>query len=166
LVLGLTLPALSEAIGIARASEAHKVPYIISFVIRPDGCFLDGTPLSQAIEDIDSAVAIQPIGYLVNCVHISSLEHALSLMPPKISARFLGIKANPSARTPEELEALNYTECGDPLQFGASLADAVVQHNLQLAGGCCGTDERHIPDLGTRIARTDFSNKAKGWAQH
>jgi homocysteine S-methyltransferase len=153
IIFGLTLPALSEAIGLARAFEAHKVPYLISFVIRPDGCVLDGTPLSEAIRAVDLAVAEKPIGYFVNCVHLSSLEFALSSMTLEIRSRFLGIKANPSARTPDELENLTYTECGDPAQFGASLADAVIRHNFKLAGGCCGTDERHIRELGSRIAQ-------------
>ena len=48
-----TLPALSEAQGIATAMAKHGLPYILSFVIRRDGTLLDGTPLAQAIETID-----------------------------------------------------------------------------------------------------------------
>lgn len=44
-LLAATLPALSEAIGLAQAQAATGQPYVISFVARPEGTLLDGTPL-------------------------------------------------------------------------------------------------------------------------
>ena len=47
-----TLPSFAEARGIARVLETTGLPYVLSFVIRPDGCILDGTPLDLAIDTI------------------------------------------------------------------------------------------------------------------
>lgn len=51
-----TLPAISEAIGIALVMDRTGLPYTISFVIDKSGCLLDGTKLSEAIIRIDNAV--------------------------------------------------------------------------------------------------------------
>ena len=47
-LLAATLPALSEATGLASALAATGKPYIVSFVVRPEGAMLDGTPLKDA----------------------------------------------------------------------------------------------------------------------
>ncbi|MCP3954641.1 MAG: homocysteine S-methyltransferase family protein, partial [Desulfobacterales bacterium] len=49
-----TLPAISEALGIARAIGKTGIPAVLSFVIRPDGAILDGTSLHTAVETIDA----------------------------------------------------------------------------------------------------------------
>jgi len=151
LIIGLTLPAVSEAIGIAHACEKIEIPYLISFVIDTKGKVLDGTRLQDAIEIIDSSVVAQPLGYMVNCVPTSSLNVALNEMNSQSLRRFLGIKANPSARTFEELESLTYSDSGDPKQFAESIDNLVENFSLRLAGGCCGTDGSHIRELGRKI---------------
>jgi len=47
----------------ARAMAESNLPYIISFMVRKDGCLLDGTFISNAIEIIDNTVSPQPICY-------------------------------------------------------------------------------------------------------
>ncbi len=73
LLLAVTLPNINEAIGIAQSMEITNVPYIISFVITRDGTLLDGTPLSVAIETIDSATTKPALGFMVNCAYPSFL---------------------------------------------------------------------------------------------
>ncbi len=48
-LLAATLPALGEATGLALALAATGKPYLVSFVARPAGTLLDGTPLVDAI---------------------------------------------------------------------------------------------------------------------
>src|SRR5664279_3804946 len=60
-LLAATLPALSEATGLALALAATGKPYLLSFVVRPEGTLLDGTPLKVAIAAIDSAVTPAPL---------------------------------------------------------------------------------------------------------
>ncbi|MGQ9799372.1 MAG: homocysteine S-methyltransferase family protein, partial [Ignavibacterium sp.] len=64
-----TLPALTEAIGIAKAISETKRDYVISFVIKDNGKLLDGTLLTNTIKIIDDSVSTQPIFYLTNCIH-------------------------------------------------------------------------------------------------
>ena len=64
-----TLPALTEAIGIAKAMSETKKDYVISFVIRDNGKLLDGTLLTDAIKIIDDSVPTPPLFYLTNCIH-------------------------------------------------------------------------------------------------
>ncbi|MCX4318706.1 MAG: homocysteine S-methyltransferase family protein [Lachnospiraceae bacterium] len=48
------IPCLDEAAGIALAIQDEKIPYIISFTIKKDGCLAEGTPVSEAIKYIDT----------------------------------------------------------------------------------------------------------------
>ncbi|MGD8520751.1 MAG: homocysteine S-methyltransferase family protein, partial [Desulfobacterales bacterium] len=70
-IMAATLPAVSEAIGLADALSDCGVPYIVSFVITRNGAVLDGTPLHEAVEKIDSRIDPKPLCYAVNCVHPS-----------------------------------------------------------------------------------------------
>ena len=44
LLVCATLPALSEAIGLAARDGCDGLPYLVGFVVRPTGQLLDGTP--------------------------------------------------------------------------------------------------------------------------
>lgn len=63
LLLAATLPAFSEATGLASALAATGKPHIVSFVVRAEGTLLDGTPLKDAIAAIDAAVIPKPLAY-------------------------------------------------------------------------------------------------------
>ena len=76
-LLAATLPAMSEAIGLAQAQAATGLPYVISFVARPEGTLLDGTPLKTAIATIDASVTPRPLAYLINCTHASVFRLSL-----------------------------------------------------------------------------------------
>ena len=77
-LLASTLPALSEATGIASAQAATGKPYIISFVFHPDGTLLDGTPLKDAVSTIDAKINPRPLAYMCNCTHASIFRSALT----------------------------------------------------------------------------------------
>ena len=69
------LPTLPEAMGLAQAMSETGFPYLISFTIQKDGCLIDGTTISDAIETIDQFVSRPPLGYMTNCVHPSGGLH-------------------------------------------------------------------------------------------
>lgn len=50
-LLGITLPALPEAQGIALAMSETRLPYIISFVINKESNILDGTSLERSFQE-------------------------------------------------------------------------------------------------------------------
>lgn len=154
-LLAATLPALSEAIGLASAMAATGKPYIISFVARPEGTLLDGTPLKEAIAAIDGAAHPQPLAYMVNCTHVSvfraALRHEVNLSLPARD-RMVGLLANTAALSPEELDNRSGLVEEDPEVFGRSVAALHGEFGMKILGGCCGTDDRHIRCLASRLS--------------
>lgn len=151
LLLCATLPALSEAIGLAEAMAATGLPAVVSFVVRRSGTLLDGTPLDDAIGMIDDIVDPAPIGYMLNCVHPRVLGSALEACPAAV-ARVIGLQANTSAREPEELDGLAELETAEPEHFAHEIAAAGRSFGLRVLGGCCGTGEEHIAALARLLA--------------
>lgn len=164
LLLAATLPACSEAIGLAFALAATGKPYILSFVVRPQGTLLDGTPLKEAITAIDSSVTPRPWGYLINCSHASfargALLHATN-SSPLVRQRIIGLLANTAALSPEELDASSSLVEEEPLIFAKAVAGLQRELGLKILGGCCGTDDRHIRSLAEQLA-----SSAEGASNH
>jgi homocysteine S-methyltransferase len=154
LLLAATLPALSEALGIARACSATTVPYLLSFVVRPTGTLLDGTPLAEAIARIDDGATPAPAGYLANCVHPRICEAAFACalaQAPSVAPRLLGLQANTADLSPEELDARPALVTEDPDPFAKAMLRVRDRFGLKILGGCCGTDARHIEAIARRL---------------
>lgn len=154
-LMAATLPALSEAIGLARAQAATGLPYIISFVVRPEGTLLDGTPLNEAITSIDTAISPRPLAYMVNCTHASVFQSAILHMinsSPLVRERVVGLLANTAALSPEELDASTELVEEAPETFGCSVSALHGELGMKVLGGCCGTDERHIECLARELS--------------
>jgi len=150
-----TLPAFSEALGIAKAMSESGKDYVISFIIRPCGKILDGTQLFDAISQIDSEVENKPLFYTVNCVHPYSLKEALTncLAPVALRKRLKGIQGNTSRKSPEELDGLKYLDSQSPAAFADSLIDLHFNDEIKILGGCCGTNNEHIGELSRRLSK-------------
>jgi homocysteine S-methyltransferase len=153
-LLAATLPALSEATGLATALAATGKPYIISFVIRSEGTMLDGTPLKDAISIIDTDVNPKPIAYMANCTHASIFKTAImhdTNSSSTVRKRVAGLLANTAALKPEELDNSEELVEEDPQTFGKSVANLHGELGMKILGGCCGTDDRHIDNLAKRL---------------
>ena len=154
-LLAATLPALSEATGLALALSATGKPYMISFVVRAEGTLLDGTPLKSAIAAIDAAASPKPVAYLVNCTHTSifrtALLHAVN-SSPLVRKRVIGLLANTAPLSPEELDNSESLVTEEPESFGRSLSGLHGELGLKILGGCCGTDDRHIRCLASHLS--------------
>lgn len=153
-LLAATLPALSEALGIADAFEQTDLNYVLSFVLRADGCLLDGTPLVEAIAAIDDRER-PPAQYWINCTHPEVFATAMKEsreLNATAAARVQGFQANTSPRDPEELDALTSLETMRPEDFASSLAVLRSEFGLNLLGGCCGTRAVHIHALAMALA--------------
>jgi homocysteine S-methyltransferase len=146
-LLAATLPAFTEAAGMARALAATGRPYLVSFVLRPAGTLLDGTPLAEAIARIDDAVAPAPTGYLAGCTHPATFRRAMEVARSarrSVQDRVIGVQGNASRKSPEELEGSAQLEGDDPETFAEEMRVARERFRTRILGGCCGTDERHI----------------------
>jgi homocysteine S-methyltransferase len=154
-LLAATLPALSEATGLAQALAATGLPYVISVLVCPRGTLLDGTPLSAAIAAIDASSSTRPLAYLVNCTHASVFRQVLLQeinAVPLVRERVIGLLANTSPLSPEELDNSAELAEEDPTVFGSTVAALHKDFGMKLLGGCCGTDDRHIRCLAERLA--------------
>lgn len=155
-LLAATLPALSEATGLAAALAATGKPYMISFVLRSEGTLLDRTPLKDAISMIDANVSPKPIAYMANCTHASIFKTAIlneTNSSSTIRKRVAGLLANTAALEPEELDNSEELVEEDPLTFGKSMAGLHGELGMKILGGCCGTDDRHIDNLAKQLVK-------------
>jgi homocysteine S-methyltransferase len=140
----ITMTYAEEAIGIARAAKAAGLPVAISFTVETDGRLPSGQPLGEAIAQVDFETGGSVAYYMVNCAHPSHFEHVLGEGGAWLG-RIAGLRANASTLSHAELDEAEELDEGDPAELGAGYA-ALREHlrNVNVLGGCCGTDERHI----------------------
>jgi len=173
-VTAITMSYPKEAIGIVRAAHAAGVPAVISFTVETDGRLPDGRTMKDAVEAVDRATGSVPLYYMVNCAHTSHLKSSFGLPPEEDiavagigaelrneneaagddgwTARIHGLRANASPRSHAELDAATDLDEGDPEKFGADLARLRSRMpSLNVLGGCCGTDHRHIRALAQAV---------------
>lgn len=154
------LPALSEAKGLARAMGETGRPFILSFIINRAGTLLDGTPLGVAMEAIDEACP--PLCYMVNCVHPDTVRAGLladvNRSHPALP-RLIGIQANTSALSPDELDNSAELHCDGAESLAESMLVLRRDHGFRIFGGCCGTDSAHLEQIATRL-KASFHTKA------
>jgi homocysteine S-methyltransferase len=152
-LIASTIPSVTEAIGMAKAMTSCG-SCIISFVIRRNGLLLDGTSLVDAIRLIDTSLSVKPVGYMVNCVHpfvyMEAMENLLRL-GSVLPERLIGLQANTSQKSPEELDGSPDLIPEDPEIFGMAMEQVKQKYGLKILGGCCGTDDRHIREIALRM---------------
>ena len=137
-----TLPSVEEAVGIAKAMESTELPYIISFVIDRHASVLDGTPLNDALQRIDSATRRLPVGYLVNCSYPTFL-HA-GRQPTALFSRLIGYQANASSLDHCELDNADNLETENLAEWGEAMLTLNRTYGVRILGGCCGTGIEHL----------------------
>ena len=143
-VSAFTLNDVEEAQGIADAAAALKVASVISFTVETDGRLPSGLGLREAVERVDQRAAQPPAYYMVNCAHPEHLHAALAEEGPWL-ARLRGLRVNASRRSHAELDNSTELDAGNPEELGddcRTLARRLPE--LNVLGGCCGTDPRHV----------------------
>jgi S-methylmethionine-dependent homocysteine/selenocysteine methylase len=147
LVTAITMNYVEEAIGIARAAAAAHVPSVISFTLETDGRLPTGQTLESAIGEVDDATDAAPAYYMINCAHPSHFEDVLNGNAAWMD-RIHGLRANASKRSHAELDAATELDAGDPRDLGRQYAALRRKlRKLNVVGGCCGTDHRHIEQI-------------------
>ena len=153
MVSAITMNYVEEAIGVARAAAEAGMPVAISFTVETDGRLPTGQPLREAIEEVDSATAGYPGYYMLNCAHP---EHFQSIFTGNLSwaRRIRGLRANASRKSHAELNESSALDSGDPAELGAQYAQlrSRVLPGLNVVGGCCGTDHRHVDQIASACA--------------
>lgn len=146
MVTAITMTNCSEAIGVTRAAQAARVPAVISFTVETDGRLPTGQPLSEAIQDVDAATDRGPVYYMINCAHPTHFADKLG--EGEWLKRLRGIRANASKRSHAELDEAEDLDDGDPVTLGTEYAELRRRYPwINVLGGCCGTDHRHIEHI-------------------
>ncbi|MFN8150254.1 MAG: homocysteine S-methyltransferase family protein [Solirubrobacterales bacterium] len=144
----ITVTYPEEGTGVVRAAAAADLPVSIGFTVETDGRLPDGTPLGDAVERVDEATDGAADFFIVNCAHPTHIAGGLDGSPAL--ARIGGLRVNASALSHEELDAMEELDEGDPAQLGldnAALREALP--SIQMLGGCCGTNHRHVAEIAT-----------------
>ena len=139
----LTLTYIEEAVGIVRAAAAAGVPIVIGFTVETDGRLPSGVSIEEAIAAVDEATDGRALGFMINCAHPT---HFVDALPEGgVRERIHGLRANASTKSHEELDASETLDSGDPDDLAARYVGLRAQlPSLQVLGGCCGTDIRHV----------------------
>lgn len=148
LVTAITMNYAEEAVGLARAARQANMPVVISFTVELDGRLPTGQSLRDAIKQVDDATSGYPAYFMINCAHPSHFDQVLAGNEPWLK-RIRGLRANASRMSHAELDEAPELDAGDPLGLGqeyAGLKNRQLKH-LNVMGGCCGTDHRHIEHI-------------------
>ncbi|WP_425091959.1 homocysteine S-methyltransferase family protein [Tropicimonas sp. S265A] len=138
-----TFNRIDEAAGCILAAKDAGLPIVMSLVVETDGRLDDGTPLLDAIDQIDQRTERAAEYFMVNCAHPSHFFDALEAHP-----RLMGVVANASTCSHAELDEATTLDDGDPEALGREIADVFRRNpGLRVFGGCCGTDMRHMASI-------------------
>jgi homocysteine S-methyltransferase len=151
MVTTLTVNYVDEAVGIARAAAAEGLASVISFTVETDGRLPTGQPLAEAIDQVDSETGGAPAYFMVNCAHPTHFENDLG--DEVTRERVRGVRANASKMSHAELDQAEELDPGDPQELAGDysrLRDRLP--NLNVLGGCCGTDHRHVAAIAAQLS--------------
>ncbi len=151
MVTAMTFSSVEEAIGLARAAKAEQMPVVISFIVARGGRLQGGETLEEAITTVDAQTGQAPVYYMINCTHPT--EFAPGLTPGSWTARLGGFMPNAVAMETLDLCKLGHLEDGNPEELGGQMAELAARfRHVNVWGGCCGTDGRHIGQITRKVA--------------
>ncbi len=155
MVTAITMTYLEEAIGITRAAKVSGMPVVISFTVETDGKLPNGQTLKDAIQKVDEATANYPAYYMINCAHPTHFEGSLAVNGIWLQ-RIRGLRANASTLSHAELDEAEELDDGSPSELSSQYKELRNKlSNLNVLGGCCGTDHRHIEEIIKAIAKAN-----------
>ena len=149
-VTAMTFSSVEEAIGLARAAKAAEMPVVISFIVARGGRLMGGETMEEAISRVDAATGSAPVYYMINCTHPT--EFTPGLNEGAWTARLGGFLPNAVAMETLDLCKLGHLEDGDPVELGGQMAALARRFpHVNVWGGCCGTDGRHIGEITRQV---------------
>jgi S-methylmethionine-dependent homocysteine/selenocysteine methylase len=143
MVSAITMTNANEAIGITLAAVTAGLPVVISFTVETDGRLPTGQSLADAICEVDVVTGTAPAYYMINCAHPTHFDKTLGNEP--WTRRIGGLRANASRRSHQALNDSADLDAGNPVELAGQYRELVRRHpQINVLGGCCGTDHRHI----------------------
>jgi S-methylmethionine-dependent homocysteine/selenocysteine methylase len=153
MVSAITMNYVQEAVGIAQAAREAQMPVAISFTVETDGRLPTGQPLKEAIEQVDHLTGAYPSYYMLNCAHPEHFDQVIGREDLWVS-RIRGLRANASRKSHAELNDSTELDVGSPTELGEQYAELKRRRlpKLNVLGGCCGTDQRHVEHIAKACA--------------
>lgn len=152
MVTAITMNDVQEAMGITLAARAAAMPVVVSFTVETDGALPTGEPLADAVRRVDDLSAGYPAYYMVNCAHPDHFEPVLDA-GADWTDRVRGLRANASRRSHAELNESTALDAGDAEELGGQYRRLASRLRcLNVVGGCCGTDLRHVEQMAIACA--------------
>jgi len=153
LAITLTFNNVPEAVGTVRAATAAGLPLGVNLTLTTEGRLRSGPTLRDAIETIDARTGGAAAWFGTNCSHPVEFEPAFADSGPWIE-RIRYVRPNAARMDKIALCKLGHLEDGDPVELGGQMRDLVERFPwIDILGGCCGTDERHLREIA-RNCRT------------
>jgi S-methylmethionine-dependent homocysteine/selenocysteine methylase len=146
LVSAITMTYPAEAVGVVRTAAGAGTPAVISFTLETDGRLPNGQSLADAVAEVDDRTDGAAEYFMVNCAHPSHFEHVLPV------DRVRGVRANASKMSHAELDAAEELDEGDPAELARDYASLSRLLPLDVVGGCCGTDHRHVGAIAAALS--------------
>ena len=152
MIAAYTMTYAEEAIGILRAARDAGMPAVISFTVETDGRLPSGESLAEAIRRTDAETDGYAAYFMINCAHP---EHFADLLVDAGAwrERIRGLRANASKRSHAELDESTDLDDGNPVLLGEEYRELQeLLPKLNVLGGCCGTDHRHVHAIAAACA--------------
>ncbi len=147
MISALTLNYVEEAVGIARAAKYFDIPAVISFTLETNGRLPTDQSLHDAIKQVEDETNQAPVYYMINCAHPSHFEEVISTGEPWLQ-KIRSLRANASTCSHAELDEAEILDDGNPEELGIQYRELRQKlPHLNVLGGCCGTDHRHIEEI-------------------
>ena len=150
MVTATTFTQSDEAIGVVQAARSADMPIVISFTVENDGKLPTGQPLDEAINAVDDATNAAAAYFMVNCAHP---DHFFDVLDDSDWARRIrGLRCNASRLTHAELDECEVLDDGDPEELANQYKSiAASMPWLNVFGGCCGSDLRHVAEIAKAV---------------
>jgi homocysteine S-methyltransferase len=159
-VSAFTMTNVNEAIGVTLAAKQAAVPRVISFTLEIDGRLPTGETLGEAITAVDRASGAAPAYFMINCAHPTHFADALEAGSSWVK-RLRAIRANSSCKSHAELNNSPELDTGNPQELGQQYAALLRRFpHINVLGGCCGTDHRHIACISEACCHNDHLAEA------
>jgi S-methylmethionine-dependent homocysteine/selenocysteine methylase len=152
MISAITMNDTAEAIGIVRAARGADMPVAISFTVETDGRLPTGQSLRSAIEEVDAKTDQYASYFAINCAHPAHFEDVVAADGDWIQ-RVRAVRANASRKSHAELNESPELDVGNPSELGSDYRRLMNRlPRLNVMGGCCGTDARHITCIAESCA--------------
>ena len=153
MAIAVTFNNIAESVGVIRAAESCDIPIGVSLTLTSEGRLRSGPSLREAIEVIDERTNGAAAWFGTNCAHPLDFADALADQGAWRN-RLRYIRPNAVRIEKVTLCKLGHLADGDPVELGHQMGEVARQlPNVDIMGGCCGTDERHLGEIAANVNR-------------